>query len=125
MNAHVKYEYDMFRKMQKNPFISKEMSRYHRCLLYRMQTVVAYNSAQNIIWHMINESKIDRKDLPEEILTILGKINSQIMTIGPNRTSDSTKYLKWNGKELKILSEFIDKNICLLGSSSAGSNAGL
>ena len=115
MNVHVKYEYNMLRKMREETFDMKGLSRYHKCLLYRMFTVVAYNSAQNIIWHMINESKVNQKDIPEEVLNILGKVNTQIVTLGPNRTSDSKKYLRWNGKEIKILSDFIDKNLYRLG----------
>ena len=116
MNEHVSYEYVMMKEME----VVMNGGHIHTDVINNMWNIVSYNTAYNLIVYMRTELDIS---YDEEIATILSKVYHQIRSISDRRTSNQEDKLQ--PKDFMKLIAFIEENKDKLGSSSAGSNAGL
>ena len=102
MNEHVSYEYTMMNEvanMWDNP-----SSGIKAQVLNNMCNMVAYLTAQNLIWYIADEV-----DIPSDVQDLLSKIDTQIMCLSPSsRSSEMSEKLQ--PSDFAKLKSFIEAN---------------
>ena len=111
MQEHISYEYSMMTEVAK---VWEDPSRGISAQMFNnMCNMVVYLTAQNLIWYIADEVEI-----PLDIQTILNKIDTQIMSLSSERTTNMNDKLQ--PSDFKTLHAFIETNKNLLGISSVG-----
>lgn len=110
MNKHVEYEYVMMILVDR--YWNGE-DRVPGDVWNNMCNIVAFNTAQNLIWHLIYQGV----DVPIEVSNLLWKISGQINTL--DRRTDVQEE-KLQPEDFKYLMAWINTKKEELGISSVG-----
>ena len=100
MEEHISYEYTMMSEMHR----IKDGGQLQMDVFNNMWNIVAFTTAQNLIWSQL----FDRVKIPNDILEILDKVDDQIMSLTSRRTSDTSEKLQL--EDFLVLKNFIDQH---------------
>jgi len=102
MNEHVEYEYVMMNEVAR--MWDDPSGGINAQVFNNMCNMVAYLTAQNLIWYIADEV-----DIPSDIQDLLSKIDVQIMCLSPSsRTSEMNEKLQ--PSDFAKLKSFIEAN---------------
>jgi len=100
MEEHTSYEYTMMNEMYR----IKDGGQVQMDVFNNMWNIVAFNTAQNLIWGQL----FGRVQIPDNILEILDKVDDQITSLTSNRTSVTSEKLQTY--EFFALRDFIEQH---------------
>ena len=107
MEDHISYEYTMMNEMYR----IKDGGQVQMDVFNNMWNIVAFTTAQNLIWSQL----FGNVKIPNDILEILDKVDDQIMSLTSQRTSVTSEKLQ--PYHFFVLRDFIEQHKDKLGIS--------